>query len=259
METAVFLVSAAIVLDPFLELDTAMLNPETAALYRDARLVTLAVGLRAPADTMLTPATDRWPVAVAVGSPGQLRLWLRPADSVLTSRRVSGPDTAFIALANRFGGSLSPGSYRVEAELRVADGRVARKSLEVTVERVAVDTVQHEPPLPDSLFRAETSKGMPNGLGIARGLALGAVAATLPYLIGNSELNDGLPPGAIVLGGTVAIADIWLNRAESAIPENIEYNASLRAEWAEQNATIAADNEALRQRAAVRLVAREAR
>jgi hypothetical protein len=76
-------------------------------------------------------------------------------------------------------------------------------------------------------------------------VSLGVLATLIPVAVNDASVSGrSIPLAAGIIGGSVALADIALNRPSIPIPENIAYNETLRSEWAEQNRTIAAQNAA---------------
>jgi hypothetical protein len=122
------------------------------------------------------------------------------------------------------------------------------------VERLEVDTMLHQVPIPDSEFRPEEARGSPSLIDVARGVGFGLAATAVPTLIGKRDLRDAaVPPQAIAVGVVIAVADIVASRPMRPIPDNSEYNQQLLDEWRATNDGIAADNDRLRRRAQLRI------
>jgi hypothetical protein len=65
-----------------------------------------------------------------------------------------------------------------------------------------------------------------------------------------------VPLAASVVGVSIAVADLRLNRPRVTIPENVRYNATVRAEWEGRNHSIATQNAEKLRRTAIRVRAR---
>lgn len=235
--------------DPFYTPPADVFNPELSALYRRVRRETPAIGIRGPRDTVMTPLRDSLPVQVAVGRPGEVRLLLRltspqPRDSLLTTLSIDSVAIAKIPLTGPDGTVWAPGSYAIEAEV-VGSGGSASDLLQLTVDRLPVDTTVHTSSIPGAAYRPETTKARPSARTILEGVGLGALALAVPAAVNDRGLSGrAIPPAAWLIGGSVALADIALRRPRVPIPENIAYNVSLRAQWEAQNHTIAGENAA---------------
>jgi hypothetical protein len=235
--------------DPFYAPPADLFSPALQAAYVQVRRQTPAIGLRAPRDTVLTPLRDSFPIEIAVGRPGEVRLLLRltaprPRDSVLTALIVDSVATARIPLAAPDGGVLAPGLYAIEGEV-AASGRGASDLLQLSVERTVVDTMSPASAIPGTSFRPETRKSGASLRTVREGIGLGALV-----LLASAAVNDGdlsgrsIPPAAVLIGGSVAVATVALKRSSVRIPENIRYNDSLRAAWDARSRTIAVENAA---------------
>jgi hypothetical protein len=246
-DSARALLRQAIQVDPFFMPPGDAFNPELQTAYRRVRRNTPAIAIRAPRDTVLTPLRDSLPVEIAVGRPGEVRLLLRltvprPRDSVLTVLSVDSMAIARIPLGAPNGSMLAPGSYAIEGEV-AASGRGASDLLQLSVERTSVDTMSPRSAIPGTSFRPETRKSGASLRTVREGIGLGALV-----LLASAAVNDGalsgrsIPPAAVLIGGSVAVATIALKRSNVRIPENIRYNDLLRANWDARNRTIAVEN-----------------
>ncbi len=246
-DSARALLRQAIQVDPFYMPPGDAFNPELQTAYRRVRRNTPAIAIRAPRDTVLTPLRDSLPVEIAVGRPGEVRLLLRltvprPRDSVLTVLSVDSMAIARIPLGAPNGSMLAPGSYAIEGEV-AASGRGASDLLQLSVERTSVDMMSPRSAIPGTSFRPETRKSGASLRTVREGIGLGALV-----LLASAAVNDGalsgrsIPPAAVLIGGSVAVATIALKRSNVRIPENIRYNDSLRANWDARNRTIAVEN-----------------
>ncbi len=240
---------AAISADPFTSLDPETFNPDLLALFRAARRATLAIGVRAPPDTALTP-TERWPVSIAVTRPGTVRYHLvgpGPSghDTLTAVAVVDSTATVPLALVGRDGAPLPAGRYRLAFEWSDAQGRAAGPTLALEVSPQVADTLLQEPAPPDSLYRLEVRFGRPSHAGLARGIGFGVGAGVIPLLLANSRLRGG-ESRAVTVGVAVSLAGVagyFLGRPRQPLPENIAYNRALRADWEARNREIAAANE----------------
>jgi len=240
---------AAISADPFTSLDPETFNPDLLALFRAARRATLAIGVRAPPDTALTP-TERWPVSIAVTRPGTVRYHLvgpGPSghDTLTAVAVVDSTATVPLALVGRDGAPLPAGRYRLAFEWSDAQGRAAGPTLALDVSPQVADTLLQEPAPPDSLYRLEVRFGRPSHAGLVRGIGFGVGAGVIPLLLASSRLRGG-ESRAVTVGVAVSLAGVagyFLGRPRQPLPGNIAYNRGLRADWEARNRAIAAANE----------------
>ncbi len=241
---------AAIGADPFTTLDPEQFNPDLLAFFRAVRRATLVLGVRVPPDTALAPRTEPWPVSVAVARPGQVRFRLAgpgpdSRDTVLATATVDS--TATVALALPVGDSVAraAGSYRLAVDYSEPGGRTGAATISLELTAQVAESLPHEPPPPDSLYRLEVRWGAPSRASLARGIGLGAAAGAIPLLLANSQLRsaDGR---ALTVGAAVSLAGLtgyFLGRPRQPLPENISYNRALRSAWDARNRAIAAANE----------------
>jgi hypothetical protein len=208
------------------------------------RRETPAIAIRAPRDTVVTPVRDSFPIRIAVGRPGEVRLLLRltrprPRDSLLVALHVDSVGVASIPLTAPGGNPLAPGQYAIEAELAGSPSAL----VELTVERIPMDTASHQAPIPVAALRQETRKGSPSLRTVGEGVGLGALALLVSAAANDAGLSGrAIPSGAWLIGGSVTFANIALKRPGSPIAENIAYNESLRRRWKEEDSAITAAN-----------------
>ncbi|MGH7568059.1 MAG: PEGA domain-containing protein [Gemmatimonadales bacterium] len=245
-------------LDPFYTPPSDAFNPEYRAAYAKVRRETPVIALRTSPDTVMTPSHDTLPIEIAVGQPGEVRLLLRltsprPRDSLLTVVSVVDVLRARIPLTAPDGGALAPGSYAIEGEVALARGR-ASDLLQLTIERLPVDTLPYVPPLAAGTYLPEAKRAGPSLHALLEGVAFGALAYLVPVLMNDSDLSGrSVPPAAPVIGASVAFASIAFNRATVPIPENVAHNQSLLARWQERNRAIAEGNATRLRQAPLRL------
>jgi hypothetical protein len=230
--------------DPFYAPPRDLFNPDLRAAYERLRRETAAISMRAAAETVLAPARDSLPVEIAVGRPGEVRVLLRlpvprPRDSLLTTLYVDSVGIVKVPLVASDGRSAAgPLRHRGDGGF----GPRRQRSPQLVVERLPIDTVPTCPRLPQPRS-AETRKASPSGRSVLEGLGLGGLALVGPAVVSDGSLSGrAIPPGAWFIGGSIAVADIVFRRPSQPIPENIGYNASLRAQWEEWNRAIAAEN-----------------
>lgn len=255
LDSAAVHFQAAVSVDAFLQLDPETFNPDLVAAFRTARRAMVAVGVRAPRDTLLDPHTGRWRVAVAVTQPGQVRLHVvrsggrgmepRPVTlAVDSSATVTFPATVADSA------TLTPGTYRLVAEFSGATGTAADSGVSLEVAQSTPDTLAHEPPPPDSMYRLELRWGPRSRGPLLRSVGVGVGAAAIPLLMGNTRLRTwGTQSRALLIGASVSIAGLagyFLGRPKLLLPENIAYNRALRSTWEERNRVIVTANAARR-------------
>lgn len=257
--------AAAVREDPFLELDPDRFNPDLQSAFRAAKRRVIVVGVAAPRDTTLAPNADGWPVSIAVGQPGPVRLRLRRLDtpgkdSVVATVSASGVTRAVINLTDAGRGTLEPGAYRLTAVFG-EDGSPGPESVvEFDVARQAVDTFPYEPPIAPGVLRPESHRGSLAMPSLLRGLGFAALVGVTPILLSNSKLEIGPLDGrALFVGVAIGIAGVTgarLGRPTVPIPDNIAYNKSLRDARDQRNSAIGAQNEVRRRFAPLRITLR---
>jgi hypothetical protein len=244
--------------DPFYAPPSDLFNPELRAAYVAVRHATPAIAVRAPADTVLNPLNGAFPVDIAVGQAGGVRVFLRltsprPRDSLLVALSVDSVAKASIPLTVPDGHVLAPGDYAIEAEVVLPAGSV-RDLLQLSVERQAVDTAAHPVPLPATGYLPETRKTAPSFHTFLEGVGLGAIALMVPVAVNDRDVTGRtIPLAAGLVGGAVALANMLLKRPSAGIPENIEHNKSVRAQWDQQDRSIAMENAERLRRAPLRI------
>jgi len=233
--------------DPFFSIPLGLFNPELAANYVRVRRETPAIAIRAPRDTVVTPVRDSFPIRIAVGRPGEVRLLLRltrprPRDSLLVVLHVDSVGIARIPLTALDGNALAPGQYAIEAEVSLSGPR-SSALLELTVERLPADTAPRQAPIPVAAFRAEIRKGRPSLRTVGEGVGLGALALLVSAAVNDAGVSGrAIPRGAWLIGGSVTVANIALKRPGVPLPENIAYNQALARQRTEDDRAIAAEN-----------------
>lgn len=248
----------AIHADPFYSPPSDVFNPDIVAAYDRERRAAVVIGVSGPKDTVLVPLHDTLPIAIAVGRPGEVRLLLRlgvprPHDSVLAVLPVDSVTIARVALVSTSGRMLPPGAYAIEGQLAAA-GSGASALLQLTLERTSVDTNPGASPIPPSMFRPATRKTGVSLRAVRTGVGLGALAVLLSTAVNSKTLSGrSIPPAAVVIGGSITLATVALERPTVADPENVSYNDSLRVAWDTRNRRIAAENAARRAGAPLRI------
>ena len=234
-------------IDPFYMPPGDLFNPELWATYQQVRRETPAISIQAPQDTVMVPVRDRLPVRIAVGQPGEVRLYLRlttprSRDSLVAAGSVESFAVTRIPLTAADSAPLPPGVYEIEAEM-VLPGGGARDVVTLSIERLSADTAAHVAPLAAAAFRPETMRGRLSPRTVLQGVGLGALAALVPVIINKGDLSGrSVPFAASLIGGSIAIAKIAVTRPTVPIRENARYNEVLRTQWEARNRIIAAQN-----------------
>ena len=234
-------------IDPFYMPPGDLFNPELWATYQQVRRETPAIAIRAPQDTVLVPGRDLLPVRIAVGRPGEVRLYLRlttprSRDSLVAAGSVESVAVARIPLTAPDSAPLPPGVYEIEAEMVLPSG-VARDLVTLSIERLSADTTPHVAPLAAAAFQPETRRGRLSPRTVLQGVGLGALAALVPVALNKGDLSGrSVPFAATLVGGSIAITKIAITRPTVPIRENARYNEVLRTQWEGRNRTIAAQN-----------------
>ncbi len=234
-------------IDPFYIPPGDLFNPELWATYEQVRRETPAIAIRAPQDTVMVPVRDLLPVTIAVGRPGDVRLYLRlttprSRDSLVAAGSVESVAVARIPLTAPDSAPLPPGVYEIEAELVLPSG-VARDLVTLSIERLSADTTPHVAPLAAAVFRPETMRGRLSLRTVLQGVGLGAMAVLVPVVMNNGDVSGrSVPFAAALIGGSIATAEITLTRPTVPIRENVRYNEVLRTQWEGRNRSIAAQN-----------------
>ena len=233
--------------DPFFSIPLGLFNPELDASYVRVRRETPAIAIRAPRDTVVTPVRDSFPIRIAVGRPGEVRLLLRitrprARDSLLVALHVDSVGIARIPLTAPDGNALASGQYAIEAEV-AASGPRSSALLELTVERLPADTAPRQAPIPVAVFRAEIRKGSPSLRTVGESVGLGALALLVSAVVNDASVSGRtIPRGAWLIGGSVTLTNLALKRPGLPITANVAYNESLRRQWKEEDRAIATEN-----------------
>jgi hypothetical protein len=235
--------------DPFYAPPGDRFNPELRAAYQKVRREVPVIGLHAPADTVLVPARDSLPLALAVGRPGDVRLYLRPTtgpshDSLLAVISVDGLAAVRLPLTTADGTALPPGPYAIEGNLAgSALGNPARDVLAFTVQRLAVDTSPHLPPPSATVYLPQVRRGRLTRGTVLEGIGLGAAVVLVPIVINDGDLSGrSVPVAAGLLGTSIALLKIALTRPNEPIQENVRFNELQRTQWETRNRKIAVEN-----------------
>jgi hypothetical protein len=234
-------------MDPFYTPPPDLFNPDLRATYDRIRRETPVIGIRTSPDTVVVPDRDALPIEIAVGRPGDVRLYLRlssprPHDTLLTTIFVESLAVFHLSLTLPDGSVLPSGSIGIEGEV-VFPGGGARHGLTLNLERLSVDTAPHMPPLPNASYRPEVRKGRASWRTVLGAVGLGTVALMIPAIMNDRDLSGrSVPLAASLVGVSIAVADLSLNRPRVTLPENVRYNATARAEWEGQNHSIAVQN-----------------
>ena len=230
-------------------------NPTVVAMFDEVSSTTTAVGIRTAVDTTLDPMSELLPVELVVGVRGRVRLVLeRPfaPDSTIDELMVDSTTTLLMSLAPTSTSGLAAGEYSLRADLIGPDSLSA--TIAMTIDRLAVDTVAHVDPVIPEAYRVETRQGLPSLLTIAKSVGYGLAVVALPTLVNDPDLGGArVPAGAAVLGVTVTVGNLFFDRPDLPVQENIDYNASLRQRVDTRNTQIERDNEATRQQAPLRI------
>ena len=233
--------------DAFFSVPLDFFNPDLNADYVHVRRETPAIAIRAPRDTVVTPVRDSFPVWIAVGRPGEVRLLLRltrprPRDSLLVVLHVDSVGVARIPLTAPDGKALAPGQYAIEVEVAASD-RSFSTLLELIVERLAADTAPRRAPIPLAHFRAEIRNGSPSLRTVEESVGLGALAVLVSAAVNDAGVSGrAIPRGAWLIGGSVTLANLAFKRPRVPIAANVAYNESLRRQWNEADGAIATQN-----------------
>jgi hypothetical protein len=236
-----------VALDPFYTPPVDLFNPDLRAANDRIRRETPVIGMRTAPDTVVVPDRDALPIEIAVGRPGDVRLYLRltstgSRDSLLAVIPVESLAVFRLALTLPDGSALPSGSIGIEGEV-VFPGGGARHGLTLNLERLSVDTVAHMPPLPNTSYRPEVTKGRASWRTVAEAVGLGTAALMIPAIMNDKGLSGrSVPLAASLVGVSIAIADLSLNRPRVTLQANVRYNATLRGEWEGRNLSIAARN-----------------
>jgi hypothetical protein len=247
-------------LNPFFVSDPDVFNPEIIAAFREARRTTPSVGITVTADTVITPLTESYHVAVAVGQPGDVVVRLVRAGAASPSvepTRLAVDSSVSFAMPLRMSDSvpLEPGDYRLTAEINGTDALSATVILRIT--RQSVDTANHEPALDPLRFRPEARRGPLAARSALSGIAFGLAAVAVPMVLGNKNLGGGkAQASALSVGIGISLAGfagVVLGQRMVPIDENVQYNRSLVREWEQRNRAIADVNDVKRGLAPLRI------
>lgn len=251
-DSAVQQFAAAISGDPFFAPDADLYQPSLIAAFESTRRTTVALGLRAPNDTILSPVPDRLPLDIAIGAPGDLTIRVVRADGsentvTSTTLPIDGITRYPLPLLLRDSVAFEPGLYRLIAVLTVPGMGTDSTELSLSLERLPADTTPRIPPLDSRLFLPEFEKGPPPASSLLKGLLFGAAVAAIPIVVASSDLSDGIEPRAVAVGASISIAGIVglvVGRPDMPVEANIAANQRLVNDWQARDRSIADENRA---------------
>ena len=250
-DSAVVAFERLLVFDPRYRIDQLTFPPEVTGLFQQVRLRTRAAAVVAPPLTRLANPGDRLPLWVHVASFHPLDVFVARSDGAPLRTLYQGGvgDSLLIAWDGRGsdGEPVAAGRYVVRVDSRGADGRVIRTAeLSLEVAQVPRDTLPLPPPLPDAVFKPETSPGG-SGLGaLLTGLGGALAVVVLPPVISAKAPGMGarfVVAGALGIGGAVGFP---MQRRPHPLPENMAANQALRLAWERQADSVRTENAARR-------------
>jgi hypothetical protein len=240
----------AVAAKPFVILTAGLFNPEMTAVFEAARRAVSVLAIRVPRDTTLTPVTERLPVEVAVGRPGEVRvLTSGPGaagrDSLVALFVAEGVVAHELTLLSADSSVLRAGTYRIRALLVEQDDTLVA-ALRVAIERLPVSLLPHEPPPGPETLLPEWDRGPMRARGLLVGALIGAAGALLPAVMTNRGLdNRAFEPRAAALGAAIAVGGAigaQAGRPRRPIQANIDHNQRHRSAWQERQQAIEIEN-----------------
>lgn len=248
-DSAVTYFRAALERDPFVDLDPTRFTQRERDAFAEARKRTLTVGARPMPPLVFEPRTGAVPVTVVSTQPANVSVSIERTDDssavMLFERESDGVRELSWNGIMTDGGVARAGRYSI-----VVRGATAAASDSA---RVPFDIVhRHEPleapapPLSAEELLPERYPASIAGSAVVRGVALAAVAMTIPTFGPRRLAEEGRPLARGVAAASVAVGVAgYVYRLRH--PENrpaIAENRRRRAELAARNAAIAARNAA---------------
>jgi hypothetical protein len=244
-------------LNPRYRPDPLVFPPPVVRVYDGVRRSLRVIGTRAPADTTIRLAQEETlAIQLYASSYHSISSLIAREDGTMLRRLYGGDIGDSLALRwDGLDGEGEPapsGLYYLSVSSLATDGVVLRTlQLPLDVELIRPDTLPHPDPPADSLLLPERRPAGPGLKSLGLGLALGGLAAGLPYLVGGVDEASNT---RYAVGGAIAIAGIigLVTRPPgAALPQNIAANEALRYEWQARRDSVFAAN--LRLRRALRL------
>lgn len=222
--------------------------PEVIALYQETRIGIRATSAEITPTSEIAIPTDRLPIKIFASSLHDIRV--RVTTSLGAPERILYEgvigDSLLVSWDGReaSGAAGRPGRYLLRIASRGPGGNTEREvQIPLDVEHVAIDTLPWPEPLSSRSLRSETIVRANGTRQVITGLAGAAAVVLLPSVIGAtdaSSLRYGVAAG-ISVAGLVGLATAT---RPQPVPENIAFNNTLRAEWAQEFERTKAENRA---------------
>ena len=237
---------ALLIVDPRYRPSEVIFPPEVIALYQETRIGVRATSAEIAPTSEIAIPTDRLPIKIFASSLHDIRV--RVTTSLGAPERILYEgvigDSILVSWDGReaSGAAGRPGRYLLRIASRGPGGNTEREvQIPLEVEHVPIDTLPWPEPLNASSLRPETVVRANGTRQVITGLAGAAAVVLLPTLIGAtdaSSLRYGVAAG-ITVAGLVGLATAT---RPQPVPENIAFNNTLRAEWAQELERIKAEN-----------------
>lgn len=228
---------------PRARLDELRYPPEVTTVFDAVRRSTRAVAVVASAEHALRVGEERYTIWLFSSSHHQIAVRLLDGSgSLLRSvyRGLLGDSLAVYWDGRDSTGRVVPaGPYVLEIQ-SLAPGGVAERFLQLPLD-IAVsggDTLAYPLPPDPARFRPERTGGGRGVEALLGGLVGGAVLAGGPAVVARGAETSSV---RWVLGGSVGLLGVVgfvIQRGGRPIPENIAFNARIRAEWQDSVAAV---------------------
>jgi tetratricopeptide (TPR) repeat protein len=237
-----------VLLNPRYRPDPLVFPPPVVRVYDGVRRSLKVIGTAAPPDTTIRlHEEETFAVQLYASSYHSISSLIAREDGTMLRRLYGGDIGDSLSLRwdgfDTEGNPAPSGLYYLSVSSLAPDGVVLRTlQLPLDVELARQDSLTYPPPPADSLLLPERRSAGPGLKSLGLGLALGALAAGLPQLVGGSEEASNsryAVGGAIAIGGIIGLV---MRPPGAALPDNIAANEVLMYEWQARRDSVFAEN-----------------
>jgi hypothetical protein len=245
-------------LRPRYRIDALIFPPEVTSVFDRVRRSVRAVAVVYPDSAVFRAGQPGFPIDLFPSVFQDARVQILNPDGSAARTVYGGPvgDSLRVEWDGRTtaGDPVPAGRYFLDvASLDSTGGplRIVRVPLEIGL--TIGDTLPDPAPPADSVLLPERATSGPALQSLLGGLVLGTAVATLPGAVAQ---GGDLWSARFAVGGAIGLAGVtgfFLRRPGRPLPDNVAANDRLRAEWQRQRAAVAQQNQALKERATVRV------
>lgn len=238
-----------VVLDARYRPDSRSFPAEVLAVYQEARRAAPTVSIRAFGDTAIKPGSEAFVVRLAAPTSPEVLAAVTYADGRAVRTLYTGSfrdsiDVRWNGL-DASGNAPPDGRYLLVVQPTSRERRNSGDNwtlrLPLELARPTVDTTPLPPAPPDSLLKPERGDMHGAMRALIPGIAAGAAIVILPKAVASDHASNA----RLFIGGSVAIAGVAAflsHHPGQRIPENLQYNRTVRDSWRRNVAEISRRN-----------------